>query len=351
MDELTCFFARPGDKLVLRLNRTVWHKIDQDRQHFSRDVRTPLPLSGFVSRLIQNDWQATQDGDTIRCPHLLPTRPAGETEIRRLNISAELVRFINAHPELQAEILKPRPSDGQAFFTLHRWTAAILENYASRPDTERELLYLYPLYRTCNIAISGQANSGATCFGQLRVTFSENRTVKKLLSKPYSLFGGHNLPYNYLTGLYKDPNEASADAPRWQPFAVRLDRISDLSLAPGRGLTAAQRQTMQSVLSTTNIAYLREENVEVRVRFTDTGLDMLQWIVSNRPDFSFDRSQGSNTVILYTSEKQAYIYLNRFGAEAEVLHPVSLRHRLQEFYRQAAQVYEVSPAAVSVSPC
>ena len=335
MEELICRFGRPGDKLVLRLNRTVWHKIDQDRQYFSRDVRAPLPLSGFVARLIENDWWAAVDEDEIRRPHPLPQRPAGETEIRRLNISAELVRFLNAHPELQEEITKETP-EGQGYHSLHRWAAAVVQSYAARPDNERELLFFYPMYRTCQIALSGGQTEGTSKFGQLHVTFSEGGALKKTRLKPSSLVGGQNLPYNYLTGLGKDAESGEG----WQPFAVRLGRISSLSLATGSGLTGPQRQTVQKALSCTNIAYLRDPPVTVRVRFTPAGLDMLQWIVSNRPDFFFDNSPDHNTVVMHTSEKQAYIYLNRFGAEAMVLEPDSLRRRLQDFYRRAAGAYE-----------
>lgn len=334
MEELSCLFCKPGDKLVLRLDGMVWHKIDQDRQYFSRDVRAPLPLSGFVARLIQNDWEAVLDHGGVQSAHSLPARPTGKAETRRLNISAELVRFLDSHPELQEEIIKEAP-DGTGFHTLHRWAAALIQSYVSRPDHERERLFCYPMYRTCKIALaSGQGNE-KPAFGQMRVAFWEGGSLKKARIKPYSLEGGQNLPYNYLTGLGK----AADGSEGWQPIAVRLGRISGLSLAPGPGLTAPQRQVVQAALGSSNIAYLRDKPVTVRVRFTDAGLDMLQWIVSNRPDFQFEGAPNGNTAVMHTSEKQAYIYLNRFGADAVVLEPASLRRRLQSFYRRAAEAY------------
>ena len=338
MEELSCILCKPGDKLVVRLDGTVWHKIDQDRQYFSRDVRIPLPLSRFVARLIQNDWEAVLDQDGVQSAHALPTRPTGKAETRRLNISAELVRFLDSHPELQEEIVKEAP-DGAGFHSLHRWAAALMQSYVSRPDHERERLFCYPMYRTCKIALISGREGKKPAFGQMRVAFWEGGTLKKARLKPYSLEGGQNLTYNYLTGLEK----AVDDREGWRPIAIRLGRISSLSLTPGAGLTATQRQMVQAALSSSNIAYLRDKPITVRVRFTDAGLDMLQWIVSNRPDFYFEAASNSNTAVMHTSEKQAYIYLNRFGADAVVLEPASLRRRLQGFYRRAAEAYAEQP--------
>lgn len=308
-------FGAPDSKLVLRLADSTWQLLDKDRQYFSDNVHRLLPLSGFIARLVQNDWLRSPPARTA------PARAVKPATTRRLNLSKELADFVDSDNELQQALRAQGLS-------LSQWIMSLLNEYAGWNYTQREQLCFYDVYHRVEELLPS-----TPC---LKLFLTGTGSRKTMRFQPLRWVNGQELPYHYLIGY--DPQEQRGRA-------VRLSRIARVESCRGKGLTPQHREMLEKELQNTDTAFLGEPKCDIDVRMTDAGLEMLQRIVSNRPVFLFPDSDNPAFVRLHTSEKQAFIYLNRFGADAIVLNPETLRDRLRAYYERAADAYHGNSAA------
>ena len=123
-------FGAPDSKLVLRLADFTWQLLDKDRQYFSDNVHRLLSLSGFIARLVQNDWLRSSPARTA------PARAVKPATTQRLNLSKELADFVDSDNELQQALRAQGLSLSQSVMSL-------LNQYAGWNYTQRERLYFY----------------------------------------------------------------------------------------------------------------------------------------------------------------------------------------------------------------
>lgn len=94
----------------------------------------------------------------------------------------------------------------------------------------------------------------------------------------------------------------------------------------------------QSIKSHGGIAYLYGEPLEVTVRFTEKGVEMLQRIPTMRPAV-ISRCEASNTMVFKCTKFNAVSYFRRFGGDAVVISPSDVRNELTRIYAKALEEY------------
>ncbi len=164
----------------------------------------------------------------------------------------------------------------------------------------------------------------------LSFTYQGGRRYKVL---PFALKTDKLSMYNYLVCLGETG----------KPMVFRLSRLSepevDLRAKPGSGRLPADAQAdIKAYLAEGDISFLSEmdREREIHVRLTEKGRKFYNSILHMRPR-KFD--EDGDVYVFRCTEKQIENYFFKFGGEAEILEPESLREKLRGMYRNALTVY------------
>ena len=98
------------------------------------------------------------------------------------------------------------------------------------------------------------------------------------------------------------------------------------------------------MMAATSPQYAQNSNVPIVVRLTDYGRTLyISKIYQDRPvlkDSSADiMNYDKNTFEFNCSEMQAYLYFRKFGDNAEIIEPESLRKKMAEYYKGGYSLY------------
>ena len=152
---------------------------------------------------------------------------------------------------------------------------------------------------------------------------------------PYMVVTGPEEMYNYLLCQEED---GLTHQPKAQPY--RLNRIRGLNRSTkAANLQDGVKQRLE-VMRKQGPQYAINDDTEVCVRLTSKGRGMYNRIYFGRPAYMREENRADGCYQYYQcSQNQLELYFRRFGAEAEIITPESLRDRIAEFYRLASQAY------------
>ena len=85
-------------------------------------------------------------------------------------------------------------------------------------------------------------------------------------------------------------------------------------------------------------SFLLGEKEKIHVRLTEAGKKLYRTKLNYRPQKDSDSTE--NEYIFSCTEQQAYVYFFAFGADAEIISPISLRERMKAAYKNAYEHYE-----------
>lgn len=207
----------------------------------------------------------------------------------------------------------------------------ILEEYASLPYKQREHIVWKESY--------DQITSALKNHNLLKVTLHSG---KSYYVYPWSLEEDALSTREYLTGMSQEV--PFRDSVKY-PASYRIPRMKKITVYRQSGrLTKAETAQLKDALLKRGAQFLLGDETFIRVRLTPEGVCQYQTQLSMRPAFDPALTQGNEYVFLCT-EHQAEHYFFKFGKEAEILSPPSLRKRFQRQYQDAALVYQDSKGA------
>ena len=84
--------------------------------------------------------------------------------------------------------------------------------------------------------------------------------------------------------------------------------------------------------------FITQPIIEVKVKFTEKGLESYKYSVIHRPIHI--AAEDNNVLIFRCSEMQALYFFFRFAKDAEIIEPLSLRNSFRQLYREGLETYE-----------
>lgn len=203
----------------------------------------------------------------------------------------------------------------------------VIEEYASLPYVQRERIYLKDTVGKIETAIEKKY--------QLKIE-TENGELFSVY--PYMIMQNSLSTVNYLV-CYKKRYDHTDDEKT--PGSFRLLAVKNVRIEKSKSafLNKGDREKLQKAVDAhgAQSQFMSSEVIDAEVRFTEYGLDMYKRVVFNRPMYS--EKVNENTYRFSCSFSQAEYYFFKFGEDAEVLEPQSLRNKLSVMYQRAARVY------------
>lgn len=208
----------------------------------------------------------------------------------------------------------------------------LLEEYVRLSSPRREEIFYGPwLNKKTGIITTAIANGQ-----ELQVALRSTPTVTSVF-RPYAVHLDEESRYHYLVG-YWDPQGKG----RWQTACLRLNSLCKVQLElVCRPLTKTERQALQRQIAQKGVAYLSGKHtpVTIRVQLTPEGERLYRSIRHMRP--AVVTPPGPDRIYTFScSAYQAKTYFLRFGKDARVLEPASLRRQIARFFKGGLEANE-----------
>ncbi len=202
--------------------------------------------------------------------------------------------------------------------SLSQYLKDMFSSYLSIPRNEREAVIFKDAYEDIEKAIKGHR--------VLSFTHTATGDGRAYLVEPYIIASSKEEQCNYL--LCKDRN---SDKPR----TFRISRLRSVFVTPDTFTIdpSLQKELRDKAIRSPQAV---SSTVHAVVRFNQYGVKKFRVITKNRPEVS--KIEG-NLYHFDWPELQLKDYFIRFGRDAVVLEPASLKEKIREFYYRGLQEY------------
>lgn len=321
------------EKIKIYVSRDIDSMLTKDADFFEFYKKDrSLNRNDFLNTLIVNYFDTYSHADNLltqKLEALLAARLA-ERQSSAL-VSNELLNAVKEYQytasQSRADVtisLKPtRRSSGIIDFIQSSYLSAVslsgyfrnmFASYCSLPQDRREQIIFRDKFETVSRAISE---------GKM-VYFTTSRSKERHEASPYAIGRSQEELFNYLICYYNK-----------QPFSFRMTRIQNVRLLNKKAeIPEDKKVLLEKMKQAPQFAFNKAS--EICVMLTDRGQRMFDRIYSYRP-------KPTNIIkgLYYfdCSEEQIYHYFFRFGPEARVIYPESLRLQMQRVFSQAAEAY------------
>ena len=209
-----------------------------------------------------------------------------------------------------------------------RYIKAVVEEYARKPLVLRESIVFRELIETINESIATQH--------LLIITLNSG---KRYEVKPFCVCTDQGYNYHYLAGFSKSSG-TNFDV---RPVSFRISNIQRCKKTGKSGhLTDAQKKDITEKIRTVGVQFLLQDPETIKIKLSKRGKAMYDSQAHLRPDF-IRRSESLDGTWVYEficTQIQARFYFFKFGAEAEVILPPSLREEFKQLYSNALELYK-----------
>ena len=200
---------------------------------------------------------------------------------------------------------------------------ALYEYYARMQYVDREALFYHDTIDLLSDFIKRKRMTTAT---------SNNR---RLYIIPYKICTDSLGTFNYLVA-YTSPYDSDYD---FKLSSLRISRLSDISLTSDELPLNIQikKDEIEEILNKRGVQFLLSDSSIIRVRLSKTGINMFKNQLHLRP--LLDHIEDENIYCFDCTENQAFFYFFKFGADAEILSPSTLREKFKLEYSRASKLY------------
>lgn len=215
---------------------------------------------------------------------------------------------------------------------------ALFEDYASKPFFEREAIYYAENLNKLKAEIERDDKI------ILSVTYrTSNNQLSVYDVKPYKLSTASEAEYNYCVCCRRKAGDGSRD---FKPALLRLSRIEKIkehakSYGSGK-ITAEQKKQIEKILDERGINFFTtDDTATFRIKLTPQGWNMYHVTLHNRPAAKYveELADGSRVLTIESTSRQMEIYFLRYGKDAILLSPESMKEKFAAHYAAAADAY------------
>ena len=201
----------------------------------------------------------------------------------------------------------------------------IIEDYAELSFMERERVFFAEMYDTVEDAIKTHS--------LLKVCTKGNRLFHVY---PYSLDTDSLSTRLYLTGFSKSISETRTSK---IPASFRIPNLTKINkLHQSARLTSEEVAELKQAISNRSVQFLINNEDEIHVRLSDRGIIKYNNQLHLRPPKNNELS-SKHIYVFNCTAQQAEYYFFKFGEDAEILKPLSLRSKFISMYQQALVSY------------
>lgn len=199
---------------------------------------------------------------------------------------------------------------------------AIIEDYASKPFSERELIYYSDRVKLIKTAIE-----------EKRGLIIRTSKDKVRLICPYSIEKDSMSMYNYLVGYSE--NEKSNTR---YPASMRLSGMTDIKMkGTHKSLKKDEIKKLNDAISRKGVQFLIGKEDKIVVVLTEAGKHKFANQLHLRPN-CVDVLNG-NEYVFNCTPAQAEFYFVKFGKDAYIKEPELLHCRVKDIYKDAYEAY------------
>lgn len=208
---------------------------------------------------------------------------------------------------------------------------ALLEDYARQTFSKREEIFFQNYIHEIDYSIANRKT--------VKLKYiSRSGKESKLELIPYGIIDDKATHYHYFIGIQKSSSESN-----YQLFSLRLSRIHSISSgARSTHITQKVRSEIDTQIQEKGVSYLQEDKEIYQIALTSTGIKMYNSIFHLRPRCTkiTPSTKGLTIYEFDCTEEQIQNYFFRFGKNARILSPESLRLTFQRGYNEAAKSYK-----------
>lgn len=201
----------------------------------------------------------------------------------------------------------------------------VIEDYAELSFMERERIFFADMYDTVEDAIRTKS--------MLKVRTKGNRLFHVY---PYSLDTDTLSTRLYLTGFSKSITETRNEK---IPASFRIPNLTKITkLHQSARLTSEEVDEIEQAINSRSVQFLLNNDDEIHVRLTDHGIIKYNNQLHLRPSKNNELS-SNNIYVFNCTAQQAEYYFFKFGEDAEILKPMSLRYKFIDMYQRSLLQY------------
>ena len=305
---------------------------DAELFEFTRENGT-VNLNGFLKELIVNYFdQYRSDNEELLGNVLGELTSVKALKPKDANILADKIirTYINNKEQLPGKsavitltvsgasynIIKIIENNLLKDYSLSGYIKDMFLSYLSIPRSKREEIIFKESYYTINKAISE---------GKL-LSFSSRGHDHKVIVEPYLIAASKEEQFSYL--LCHDQRQK-------KNRSFRISRLSNVFVT-SHTFTKDKKIEDELIRKGTRSPYSMSEDIHAIVQMTERGKQMYTMIVKNRPYVTYI---DGDLYHFDWPEMQLEDYFRRFGKDAVVISPKSLRTKLKNYYSKALEAY------------
>lgn len=210
------------------------------------------------------------------------------------------------------------------------YVKALLEEYCRKEFVEREMIYAKALFDEISDAIALKRMVKATLVSGDKAKIEPYAIKTDLLSMYHYVVG-----YEYIQGENGETQKKS--------FSSRITNLKEIHRLKEPAVIfreefAEDRKKLDSEIRSKGAQFMCEDIMRYKIYFTDKGIQLYNRMLHLRPA-AVKISKDGHTYTFECSQKQIEFYIFKFGADAVVLSPESLKNKFLQKYQDAINAY------------
>jgi hypothetical protein len=330
MDDTRGFYLNDEQRIHLNLSDKSWSVIDHDLMYFQERFK----LTTFLNLVIAHSARDAEASIQVRLEtyrddlrSVIGNSASYEKAVDAL-LDKEQRRLKNGIRKTKGTAFKLRLNNENAVFLtsspekihydgdVSSYVKNIIEEYSEKPIVHRERIICKDIVDTVSLCV----DAGRKCLLESGST--------TLVTTPYAIVSSKEDTFNYLVGLADDGSITTN----------RVSRINRIKPYGRRVLSQAEKKSIDKSINAAGPQFVRDGSEEFKVKMTKNGVRQYRMIYYNKPQHI--RIEHGDTYVFSCSRRQFTTFFFRFGADAVVLEPESIRKQFESKYKKAFDVYK-----------
>lgn len=353
------FYINEFEKQHLNLSEQAWIIVNEDIRNFYND-KSKSSLSGFLNQVFYNFYQFSDATISLRCieqkaklEELFATTTDGDEIIKKKHVELlldqykqTLIHKFNSYPKgvgrkfrinkKNLEILN-NSADSQYYHSIGQYFKAVIEEYTNLKMCEREAIFFN---ETIEIITYAMQNKRKIKIAQYPTVTSSAKGIfgRRYYVSPYKILTDKVSMFNYLI-CYAEEIDSEGEIFETIPASFRISRIDKIDVMKSMSgfLSIAEKAKLEEEIHRKTPQFMAGEVVDIKVAFTSKGLEDFERVVYLRPA-KYEKID-EKTYVFHCTELQARNYFFKFGMDAVILEPISLREKFKLKYQSAFDAY------------
>lgn len=302
-------------------------------------LKKQLSAAGLDSNTIEHTlrYLIDKEGKTSK------KRKKDEIKSARMEVEEELQGYLKQKNTIPSKCYSLRNNVKELLSTLEeadfyygmsaRYVKCTIEVYARLPFIERERIYKKEIYDLLNTAISEKL--------PLRIDTNAGDQILSFKVFPYKILPNDLHSEDFLA-CYTIPIDSEHTKRDKGPASFVLSkltlktvRIHSRNPSP---LCNTDIKALEEAIRVRGIEFLLDDVDDIDVYLTEAGKTLCMTKLAGRPKINILPTQNEYTI--RCSTYQAKKYFAKFGKDAIILSPLSLRNEMIEFYKEAIEGYQ-----------